>query len=67
MLLKTTAPMYKLRGKWHEYQGIPALATYHPASLLPSRSPENKVHAWADLQMVMQRLGLKVPEKGAKR
>ena len=45
------------RGKWYEYQGIPVMATYHPAFLL--RMPGKKGEAWNDLQLVMARLGLK--------
>lgn len=48
-LLKTTAPLGKLRGKTHHYgpDAIPLVATYHPAYLL--RSPRQKAAAWDDL------------------
>ncbi len=55
-LLATTRSLSKLRGSWHDYQGIPLLATYHPAYLL--RNPASKKSAWEDLQMVMKRLDL---------
>jgi uracil-DNA glycosylase len=45
----------KVRGTWHEYQGIPVMPTLHPAYLL--RDPSKKKDAWADLQEVMRRLG----------
>ena len=45
------------RGQWGAYRGIPVMPTYHPAYLL--RSPEMKKPVWEDLQLVMQRLGLK--------
>lgn len=45
------------RGQWGAYRGIPVMPTYHPAYLL--RSPEMKKSVWEDLQLVMQRLGLK--------
>ncbi|QDG54897.1 uracil-DNA glycosylase [Persicimonas caeni] len=48
--------MGRLRGKWHEWNGVPVMPTYHPAYLL--RSPQQKKNAWSDLQMVMERLGL---------
>ncbi len=35
-LLGETAPMNRLRGRWHEFNGIPLMATYHPAYLLPA-------------------------------
>lgn len=49
------------RGVWREWQGIPAIATYHPAFLL--RSPEYKRPVWEDLQKVMTRLGKTPPRK----
>ena len=39
-LLKTNAPISKLRGEWQSYQGIPLMPTYHPAYLLSN--PEAK-------------------------
>ncbi|WP_321371897.1 uracil-DNA glycosylase [uncultured Desulfuromusa sp.] len=53
-LLKTTAPISKLRGKWHEYEGIPLMPTFHPAYLL--RNPSGKRPVWEDMKKVMQRL-----------
>ena len=46
-LLATNAPIGSLRGKLHDYRGIPLIATYHPAYLL--RSLPDKAKAWADL------------------
>ena len=56
-LLKTDVPIAILRGRFHSYQGIPVMPTYHPAYLL--RNPEAKKHVWDDMQMVMKKLGLK--------
>ncbi len=47
-LLKTGAPMRSLRGMLHEYEGIPLIATYHPAALL--RNPQWKRGAWEDMK-----------------
>jgi DNA polymerase len=58
-LLRTTEPIGRLRGNWHRYEGIDLLPTFHPAYLL--RSPHEKRKAWADLQLVMKRLGLEAP------
>jgi DNA polymerase len=60
-LLKTTLSMSKLRGKWHQYRGIPTIVTYHPAYLL--RKPEFKRESWEDLQMLMAAMGLKPPQR----
>ena len=46
-LLKTEAPLSKLRGQRLNYQGTPLVVTYHPAYLL--RSPADKARAWDDL------------------
>ena len=56
-LLGVETPISRLRGKWHEYEGIPLMPTFHPAYLL--RSPQEKRAAWADLQLVMDRLALR--------
>ena len=37
------------------------IVTYHPAYLL--RDPRQKKEAWADLQIAMRELGLKLPAK----
>jgi DNA polymerase len=46
-LLGLSDGIVKLRGKLHDYQGIPAMALYHPAYLL--RSPSQKRSVWEDL------------------
>jgi uracil-DNA glycosylase family 4 len=56
-LLKTEMPISKLRGKFHTYQGIELMPTYHPAYLL--RNPGGKKHVWSDMQMIMELLGKK--------
>lgn len=53
-LLKTKEPIGKLRGRWHEYEGIPLMPTFHPAYLL--RNPAGKRPVWEDMKQVMQRL-----------
>lgn len=55
-LLETTTPITRLRGRWHEYQGIPLMPTFHPAHLL--RNPAYKRQVWEDIKQVMQRVGL---------
>ena len=51
-LLQTTEPIGKLRGRVHQYQGVPVVVTYHPAYLL--RNPPDKAKAWADLCLALQ-------------
>ena len=62
-LLKSDAPISVLRGRFHAYQGIPLMPTYHPAYLL--RNPGAKKQVWEDMQMVMKHLpkAMQPPEK----
>ena len=46
-LLGTDATIASLRGKVHQYAGVPLIVTYHPAYLL--RNLPDKAKAWADL------------------
>jgi DNA polymerase len=62
-LLQTTVPLGRLRGRLHDYHGIPVLATYHPAYLLPHRSPEKKREVWEDMQFLMARMGRTIPPR----
>jgi uracil-DNA glycosylase family 4 len=55
-LLDTDLSIGRLRGKFHDYQGIPVLCTYHPAYLL--RNPAAKKEVWEDIQVLMKRMGL---------
>jgi uracil-DNA glycosylase family 4 len=46
-LLGTDATIASLRGRLHQYAGVPLIVTYHPAYLL--RNLPDKSKAWADL------------------
>ncbi len=60
-LLGMRGSIGSLRGTLHDYRGIQAIVTYHPAFLL--RDPAQKKEAWKDLQMAMAVLGLKPPAR----
>ncbi|MFM9997212.1 MAG: uracil-DNA glycosylase [Phycisphaerales bacterium] len=69
-LLNTTEPMARLRHSWHAFvppppdaREIPVMPTYHPAFLLRAPTPENRGKVWADLKLVMARLGLSPPPR----
>ena len=51
-LLKSEAPITVLRGRFHSYQGIPLMPTYHPAYLL--RNPGAKKQVWEDVRTIMK-------------
>ncbi|MDB5871070.1 MAG: h16 [Ramlibacter sp.] len=51
-LLGSSEPIGKLRGRGHEYMGVPVVVTYHPAYLL--RNLADKAKAWADLCLAQE-------------
>lgn len=55
-LLNTALPMTQLRGKWFRCNGIPAIATWHPAYVL--RNPMAIGDTQNDLQLIMKAMGL---------
>jgi uracil-DNA glycosylase len=57
-LLATTAPMSRMRGRVHDYQGIKVVCTYHPAYLL--RNPAAKKDTWDDMKFLMREMGTPV-------
>ena len=64
-LLENKEPISRLRGQFHLWHEIPLMPTFHPAFLL--RNKEHKQYywdVWHDMQLVLQKLGLPVPEKG---
>jgi DNA polymerase len=76
-LLGASDSMANLRGRIYDFHPIVAhsaperdpdfttklVVTYHPAYLL--RDPRQKKETWADLQKVMQYLGMPLPKRGA--
>ena len=59
-LLNTQTPISRLRGRFHDMDGIPVMPTFHPAYLL--RNPEKKRETWNDIQQIMKKLGLEPPK-----
>jgi uracil-DNA glycosylase family 4 len=55
-LLGTRDTMRELRGRWHAYNGIPLMITYHPAYLLRNQAPSEKRKVWEDMLQVLERL-----------
>jgi len=53
-LLGKDATLASLRGKLHDYHGIPLIITYHPAYLL--RTPADKAKAWQDLCLAVKNM-----------
>ena len=55
LLLGREVPITKVRGSWHEYQGIPLMPTFHPAFILRRYTPENRRLVWEDLKAALAR------------
>jgi len=62
-LLGTKAPISKLRGKFHDYHGIPLMPTFHPSFLLHNKKDTSKFwNVWDDMVQVLEKLDMTVPE-----
>lgn len=53
-LLQTKEPISRLRGRFHDFHGIPLLPTFHPAFLL--RNPSEKKTVWEDMKLLLRHL-----------
>jgi uracil-DNA glycosylase family 4 len=62
-LLGARGTMRELRGRWHSYNGMPLMITYHPAYLLRNQSNTEKRKVWEDMLQVLERLGKPISEK----
>jgi len=63
-LLGLTGSVASMRGKWHDYAGIPTRVTYHPAYLLHGNaSHAEKRKLWEDMLEVMAQLGMPISDK----
>jgi uracil-DNA glycosylase len=49
-LLRTKKPISKMRGEFHDYQGMKLMPTFNPAYLL--RDPSKKREVWEDMKKV---------------
>jgi uracil-DNA glycosylase family 4 len=62
-LLGTRGTMRQLRGRWHTYNGVPLMITYHPAYLLRNQTPSEKRKVWEDMLQVLERLERPISER----
>lgn len=61
-LLDTTLSVGRLRGKFHDWNGVKVMVTYHPAYLL--RNADAKKLVWSDMKMLISEMGIQLPKKG---
>jgi uracil-DNA glycosylase len=62
-LLGMRSTMRELRGRWHTYNDIPLMITYHPAYLLRNQAPSEKRKVWEDMLQVLERLEQPISER----
>ncbi len=69
LVLGTDIGITRLRGQWAEYcdpdgaLSVPVMPTFHPAYLLRNYTPEVRKQVWSDMQAVLKRLGLPMPQR----
>ncbi len=67
-LLQTKTPISKMRGKFHDFHGMPLMPTYHPSYLLRTGGNSDSFWSvWDDMVQVLQFLKLPVPDKSRKK
>ncbi|HTB63809.1 MAG TPA: uracil-DNA glycosylase [Opitutales bacterium] len=55
--------MKDYRGKWHIFNGVPLMFTYHPSYLLRNSALSVKRQVWEHMMLVMERVGMPISEK----
>jgi|SRR5579884_992852 len=63
-LLGVPTSLGRLRGRFHDYRGVPVLCTYHPSYLLQLEEPaktERKRDVWEDMKTLLTRMGRPIP------
>lgn len=69
-LLGVKEPISRLRGKFHDFHGIPLMPTFHPSYLLRKQgegSMDSFWDVWDDMTQVLRLLKLPVPDKSRKK
>lgn len=62
-LLSSGDPVGKMRGRFHQFAGIPLRVTYHPSYILHNEDTSEKRKLWQDMLSVMELLGMDISEK----
>jgi DNA polymerase len=62
-LLDCEDTVASMRGKFHDYAGIPLRVTYHPSYILHNEATSEKRKLWEDMLAVMDLLKMPVSEK----
>lgn len=51
------------RGRWHTFEGLPLMITFHPSYLLRNNTLKTKRLVWEDMLKVMERLQMSISDK----
>ena len=63
-LLARQDPVGRMRGSWHEFEGIPVRVTYHPSYLLHNEAAvSEKMKVWDDMLTIMDFLEMPISVK----
>ncbi|MGN6506014.1 MAG: uracil-DNA glycosylase [Tepidisphaeraceae bacterium] len=62
-ILRTKNSMTKMRGQWHDWNGLKVMPTYHPAYVLRAYTRQTREAVWSDLQAVLAELKLPLPPR----
>ena len=63
LLGTANTPLSALRGKFHNFQGIPVRVTYHPSYLLRNEELSERRKVWEDMLAIMELLGMPISDK----
>jgi DNA polymerase len=67
-LLNTGEQISRLRGRFHDFRGIPLMPTYHPSYLLRTGGNSDSFwQVWEDMTQILRLLKLPVPDKSRKK
>ncbi len=62
-LLGINTPLSTLRGRFHDFHGVPVRVTYHPSYLLRNEELSERRKVWEDMLTVMELLGMSISDK----
>jgi uracil-DNA glycosylase len=62
-LFGKSEPMKDMRGRWHSFNSIPVMATFHPSYLLRNQAMSEKRKVWEDMLQVLERLGHRISDR----
>ena len=62
-MLGVDGSVRELRGKFHDYEGVPLRVTYHPSYILNDEATSEKRMLWLDMLSVMELLGMPISDK----